>query len=279
MEQTSIQTNLVNYTKDYATEQLLRSVRQPMSQYFKFLYAVAEQDAREEKHSGPYKHLVLFQKRVQLIHDYPESKLKRILSAFKKNEDFPLESLLKTILLCNSIIIGSFGQKTVETHTIDIPTATIFIHTLLKNAGQVYFASPESALRLNNKSMEFDVCEDAVLRTIQQLLPFEKLIKPIKEHARFTALSSDLKAQAPQFAENFISQAGEYDDQTVQRIAMEKLQGPQEERQASSFGPEAYRMARDNIDVYDHADSFGVLTDNEESDDSGEESDEYGFVE
>lgn len=273
-EQTSIQTNLVMYTKEYSTEQLLRSVRQPMTQYFKFLYEVARQDSKKDKRNGPLKHLVKFQERVNMINDYEEPKLRQILRAFKQDKEFPLESLLKTILLANSIIIGSFGQQKLESHKIDIPTATTFIHTLLKNAGQVYYTSPEQALRINHASLDFDVCEDAVQRTIQQLLPFEKLIKPIKEQGNFKAVPS----QAPQFAQEFIQHAGEFDNNEIKRIALQNVQRTQEpamERE-SNFGPEAYRMARDDVDMYSNFRDQDEMSEDEIE--QGNASDEYGFL-
>lgn len=221
---TSIQINLVMYTKEYCIKQLLGAIRSPMIQYFKFQNAVAEQDAKRDSRTGKMKHLVKFQQRLAKIPTMTEIKINRILTSFKKDNDFPLESLIKTILLANSIIIGSFGQKNIDSYPIDIPTATSFFHQLLKNVGRVYFAEPVEALGSNQYA--HNIVEDGLNRTIEQLLPFENLIKPIKEQGEFKSMAHD--PSAPQFARDFIEKASSYDTETVERLAQEEAWGREE---------------------------------------------------
>ena len=130
MSQT-VNTHLLVYTKIYATEQLERFLRHSLERYFKFLEALAEQDVRNERGTGEFKKLVLFQRRVNQIQHYDAARQSDVCDAMVRDENAPIDSLLKTILLANSMIIGSFGQTGIQKHRIRIPSRQVFIMRVL----------------------------------------------------------------------------------------------------------------------------------------------------
>lgn len=157
---------------------------------------------------GVYKYLVFFQKRCNAIPEYKPEKVRKILDAFKRdNEELnALNALIWAILLTNSMIISSFGAQNAETsaHDINVTTDTRFLHELLKICGKVYFTEPESALRINNQSLEFDLVQYGLDKTVQRLVPFEKLVNHIRKSSEFSDVSG---AKPTRFAEGIISRA------------------------------------------------------------------------
>jgi hypothetical protein len=221
-QQNPVNTNLVMYTKEYCTDQLLRSLREPISQYFDFLYECAKDDAVKDEREGKMKLLVKFQHRVNKIHSYKDDKLLRILDAFQKDNSFPLNTLLKTILLSNAIIIGSFGQENVESHNIQVPSDRQFIHELLKVIGRTYYNDPCGALRIDGKTKEFDVIKDGLERTIQKLVPFEQLMKPIRERTDFRTQSG---IDADRMTTSLMAQADVMDSEQLLSSVKQHLAG------------------------------------------------------
>lgn len=232
-QQNPVNTNLVMYTKEYCTDQLLRSLREPVSQYFDFLYECAKDDAKKDTRSGEMKILVKFQHRVNKIHSYNEEKLKRIIDAFQKDNSFPLNTLLKTILLSNAIIIGSFGQESVESHNVQVPSDAQFTHELLKVVGRTYYNDPKGALRIDGKTKEFDVIKDGLERTIQALVPFEELMKPIRDRTDFRAQSG---IDADRMTNDLMQQANQMDNTQLVSSVKQHLAGANQPHQPQQYG-------------------------------------------
>ena len=210
-----VSTQLLMYTRDYCTKQLIRALREPTSQYFQFLYTCALDDAKSDPRKGGMKALVKFQERVNKCNSYAEPKLQMISDAFQKHNTFPLNALVKTILLANAIMIGSFSQDSLIKRDLVVPSDTQFIHALLRNAGKTYFTDPEGALELGGKSKRFDVVTDAIERTLEELIPLEALVQPITEADSFAP------HDAREFADQMIEQAdGISDGKGIQQAAM-----------------------------------------------------------
>lgn len=171
-----VNTHLLVYTKVYALEQLERLLRHSISNYFKFIEALASQDAKTHAGSGKYKKLVLFQHRVNQIQYYDEQKQGDVTDAIVRDKSAPIDSLLKTILLANSMIIGSFGQTGIIKHKIRIPSRQKFIMCVLKFASKSYFTDP---CLLDNSRLQREIVNDAIGAAIQDLFPFEELVSPI----------------------------------------------------------------------------------------------------
>lgn len=211
MSQT-VNTHLLVYTKIYATEQLERFLRHSIERYFKFLEALAIQDANTEPGSGDYKKLVLFQRRVNQIQHYDADRQVDVCDAMVRDKTAPIDSLLKTILLANSMIIGSFGQSGIEKHTIRIPTRKVFIMRVLCIAAKEYFTDPGL---LESSRAQRAIVTDAIAAAIQDLFPFEELVGPIVNgQHNFHPSTDDRK-----FAQNMIDQSQDYSMADVERAA------------------------------------------------------------
>lgn len=224
MSQT-VNTHLLVYTKIYATEQLERFLRHSIERYFKFLEALAEQDARNEPGAGDYKKLVMFQRRVNQIQHYDADRQVDVCEAMVRDKSAPIDSLLKTILLANAMIIGSFGQTGIETHKIKIPSRQVFILRVLCIAAKEYFTDPSI---LESSRAQRAIVTDSISAAIQDLFPFEELVGPIVNgQQNFHASTSD-----KQFAQRMVDQSTGYSMTDVERAAAEMGQTKEDTTQA-----------------------------------------------
>lgn len=216
-----VNTHLLVYTKRYATEQLERYLRHSITNYFKFLRELAEQDARTHAGTGKFKKLVLFQHRCNDIQKYDEEKENDVVNAIVRDKSAPIDSLLKTILLANSMIIGSFGQTGVKRHKIKIPSRREFVMCCLKFAAKSYFTNPVEVLASGTAQRE--IVNDAIAAAIQDMFPFEELVGPIvNQHESFHPTGHD-----QQFAEKMVSDANGFTNNDVeQRAGQYNTQGP-----------------------------------------------------
>lgn len=173
------------HTRDYCKAQLLLTLREPTEQYFEFLFECANADAVKDQRKGKLKELVKFQQRVKRIQKYDDKKMKKVLHAFKKNNTpFPVATLVKTILMSNAMIIGSFGGTT-QSHNIKIPSEIDFLREFLTNVGLTYYNDPLAALGLGGRRKNFDVIKDGLERTLYKVLPFEDLMSDVKQTSDF----------------------------------------------------------------------------------------------
>ena len=113
-QQQGVNVHLLVYTREYCTKQLTRALREPLTNYFKFLWACAEDDAEKDRRKGKKKRLVKFQERVKAIQSYDQPKLRMLADAFQEQNEFPLNALVKTILLSTAIVVGSFSQDSLQ---------------------------------------------------------------------------------------------------------------------------------------------------------------------
>lgn len=205
-----INTHLLVYTKQYATEQLERYLRHSITNYFKYLNGLAEEDSKQTPGSGKFKKLVMFQHRCNEVMSYDEEKERDVVDAIVRDKSAPIDSLLKTILLANSMIIGSFGQVGISRHKIKIPTRNAFVMCCLKFAAKAYFTNPIEILGSGRAQRE--IVDDSIGAAIQDLFPFEKLVDPVvNKQSTFRATES-----SREYAEHMVRKAQGFSNADVE---------------------------------------------------------------
>ena len=241
-QQQGVNVHLLVYTREYCTKQLTRALREPLTNYFKFLWACAEDDAEKDRRKGKKKRLVKFQERVKAIQSYDQPKLRMLADAFQEQNEFPLNALVKTILLSTAIVVGSFSQDSLQKRDMVIPSDTQFIHAVLRNAGRTYFMDPECALRLDGNSKSYDIVADAVERTLEELIPLEALVGPVLASSNFGTHKQDVPPQ--QNARAFVNDM----IQNADRIATTReMQDAIARHSQGSANPRDIRTPIDNI--------------------------------
>lgn len=247
--QTAVQNiQLFVFTKNYAQQELSHAITRPLTEFFRHLWDLALQDAKEEKKQGPRKRECMYQQRLRLIKQYTDTQITPIVGRILRDYD-TLDTLLHTIIISNGAIMGSFArEKSKIPQKITIPTNAEFIYSVIVEIGSILFTDP---LILEDRNATISATEEGIMRTIHKSFPFEHIIAPLVKSHRFYVDTNQGANQ--KFAESVLGRVGQMDPDQVAEVTNQQVYGEIEQPSVEDveYDAEDNMVADDDIDSDD----------------------------
>jgi len=172
------------YSKEQATLRLVHILTQPIILYFDYLFKRAKLNKKETKTTVGRRFQDELNHIPQFSTEERDQVVQELLDFAKIDKPEVIQTLLRTSMLTNGIIVGAFGTKDWKHPAqIDVPSVNAFVYRVLLLSGRSYFSQPIELIQ-TRRDLAQKVVKEAVEMSLNYFFPFEEIIRPLLDKFR-----------------------------------------------------------------------------------------------